>query len=92
MKPTIESPTHQDRTDVDLARRVKAFLDSKRSCFRRVDVVVAAGTVKLSGPVNSFFLRQIATALVSHVAGVRRVDDCLEVTDEATPSSSAGEA
>ena len=91
MKPTTEVLTDRDRTDFDLARRVKAFLDAKRTCFRRVDVVVIAGTVRLSGPVDSFFLRQIATTLVSHVAGVRRVDDCLEVTEEAARHPSQDE-
>lgn len=79
MKPTFESEFRVDSADADLARNVRLFLGTHRNGFRRISVWAESGTVRLSGPVGSFFLRQMAIAMAKRVAGVRHVVDDLEV-------------
>jgi osmotically-inducible protein OsmY len=69
----------ESRADADLARNVRLFLGAHRNGFQRITVWAESGTVRLSGPVGSFFLRQMAIAMAKRVAGVRHVVDDLEV-------------
>ncbi len=65
----------ESRADADLARNVRLFLGAHRNWFQRISVWAESGTVRLPGPVGSFFLRQMAM----RVAGVRYVVDDFEV-------------
>ena len=72
----------QPSTDVaitELAKKVRLFLNANRRGFGRVSVWAEGETVRLAGPVESFYLRQMAAALAKRVAGVRYVVDDLEV-------------
>lgn len=71
-----------------LANRVKVFLAAQRGGFRRINVHAEADTVRLSGSVTSFFLRQAAVVMAKRVAGVRNIiDDLVVEGEEALPSS-----
>jgi BON domain len=64
--------------DADLLTRVGIALTLQfRSSLRSVHAVVVDGEVTLSGILPSFHDRQLAIALVRHIAGVRRVHDRL---------------
>jgi osmotically-inducible protein OsmY len=64
--------------DNDLATRVRASLQGKRAELAFLFVDVESGTVRLSGRVPSFHLRQLAISAAKHVAGVRHVIDGIE--------------
>lgn len=63
----------------DLERRVKLSLAATRPELARLSARVHGSTVKLSGHVASFYLRQLALAATQRVAGVRNVTDAIEV-------------
>ena len=79
MNPMTEKRTTVNATDVELAKKVRLYLTANRHGFRRIDIHADGGLIRLSGPVHSFFLRQLAIATASRVAGVRQVIDDLEV-------------
>ena len=68
-----------DATDADLARNVRLVLSTNRRCYTGVRVRAEDRTVRLSGSVDSFFIRQMAIALAKQTAGVRQIVDDLEV-------------
>lgn len=79
MHTKTETQLPPELMDSSLANRVKLFLVAQRGGFREIGVRAEAGTIKLSGPVTSFFLRQTAIELAKRVAGVRHVIDDLDV-------------
>jgi osmotically-inducible protein OsmY len=72
MKTQIEPGT-------ELAQRVRDCLLNKQAEFRLLDVWADRGTVKLSGPMNSFYLRQLAISLARRLPGVLHVVDDMHV-------------
>ena len=86
MRPSVDVQSTVDMTDAELAKKVQLYLSANRSGFGRVNVCVEGETVRLAGPVDSFYLRQLAAALAKRVAGVRYVVDDLEVDQEAVGS------
>jgi hypothetical protein len=66
--------------DADLVKRVRIFLISSRNDFSALDVQAQDGVVCLSGTLPTYYLRQLATACVRRVAGVRHVIDGLNVS------------
>lgn len=74
----LETPV-SNSLDVDLEMRVKLYLSSQRRELGKLLVRVEAGSVRLVGPVSSFYLRQLALAIVRRVAGVRHIVDEIEV-------------
>lgn len=91
MKTDTEPQLPPELVDTALANRVKLFLVAQRGSFRELGVWADAGTVTLSGPVNSFFLRQTAIAMAKRVAGVRNVIDDLDVEREEIETLQRGE-
>jgi osmotically-inducible protein OsmY len=79
MNPIADAQTSVDATTPDLAKAVRLFLTANRRGFREVSVWAESGTVRLCGPVHSFFLRQMAVTLAKKVTGVHHVIDDLEV-------------
>ena len=79
MNTATKAQPCSEATNADLARTVHRALCANRNGCRRIVVRVEEGIVRLSGPVHSFFLRQIAIALAKQVVGVRQVIDDLEV-------------
>ena len=79
MNTAAKSQARSEATNADLARTVHPALCANRNGCSRIVVRVEEGTVRLSGPVRSFFLRQMAIALAKQVVGVRQVIDDLEV-------------
>src|SRR5687768_4382677 len=63
----------------ELQRRVKLHVSATRPELARIGVRAQGGTVRLSGQVASFHLRQLALEAAKHVAGVQCVVDDLEV-------------
>ncbi|MEQ8789323.1 MAG: BON domain-containing protein [Pirellulaceae bacterium] len=99
MKTAVDAQATAAPTDLDLARRVHLFLTANRRGFHDVNVRAQSGTVRLSGPVSSFFLRQMAFMLAKKVVGVHLVIDDLDVdpletapsrTKESTPGDAQG--
>ncbi len=82
MNPVLDLPLPFASVDADLAKNVGLYLNGIRGGFQRIGVSATGGTVKLSGFVGSFYLRQLAVETTKHVAGVRRVIDELEVDPE----------
>ena len=79
MKRIADAQTTADATTFGLAERVKGFLNARRGGCSRVSVGAERGTIRLSGPVGSFFLRQMAVELAKQVDGVGDVVDDLQV-------------
>lgn len=50
--------------------------------LRRVACEYRDGTITLRGRVPSYFLKQLAQSVVRHCAGVKRVENCLQVEPE----------
>ena len=94
LKPIADPQTSNDATDDDLATRVQRFLTANRRGFSELSICAQSGTVRLSGPVSSFFLRQTAIALAKKVVGVYNVVDDLKVDPQETgaPRTSRSEA
>ena len=63
----------------DLEQRVKLFLTSTRPELATIRVRAQGSTVRLSGEVATFYLRQLALSAVQRVAGVQTVADDIEV-------------
>jgi len=74
-----KSPAIADITDTELAKKVQLFLSGNRRGLSRIDVYAEQGSVKLSGTVWSFFLRQLAVSVAKRVTGVHGVIDDLLV-------------
>ena len=64
----------------NLERRVRLFIAATRPQFARICVQTECGTVRLSGQVASFYLRQLAIGAARRVAGVQRIIDEIEVS------------
>lgn len=79
MTPIADGRSLGEAKHVDLARKVRLVLSANRRGFGRIRVSAEAGVVRISGSVHSFFMRQMAVALATQVAGVRGVVDDLEV-------------
>jgi hypothetical protein len=88
MKPITDARPFAESTDANLARNVRLFLSGRS--FRQISVSAEKGTIRLSGLVHSFSLRQVATAMAKRVAGVRHVVDDLEVDQEEIGCQSCG--
>jgi osmotically-inducible protein OsmY len=82
MNPVLDIPLPFASADADLAKNVGLCLNGIRGGFQRIGVSASGGTVKLTGFVGSFYLRQLAVETTKHVAGVRHVLDDLEVDPE----------
>jgi osmotically-inducible protein OsmY len=82
----------------DLEQRVKLYLAATRRELSRIGVRANGSTVRLTGQVGSFYLRQLALAAAQRVAGVQFVADDIEVAlsrreiARQTASSPTGEA
>lgn len=63
----------------ELEQRVKLYLTATRPELAMVRVRAHGSTVRLSGEVATFYLRQLALSAAKHVAGVQCVDDDIEV-------------
>jgi len=64
----------------DLGRRVRTVLAGLHvPSFRHINIETAGDAVILTGRVGSFHERQLAIACCKRVAGVRQVDDRLQV-------------
>lgn len=66
--------------DRDLERRVVNFMVQRQvAAGRRITVIAEGGTVVLRGRVPSFYQKQLCLNCCSHVAGVVRLIDEIEV-------------
>lgn len=71
---------------LDLEGRVRLFLASaKRPRLRRIKVELVGDAVVLSGCVQTFYEKQLATEFAKRVAGVVSVVNRLEVCDWPCP-------
>ena len=84
----VEEPCHDNdlaetslvgHGQLDLARRVRLCLAAQRPELGKLLVEVEGGSVRLAGPVRSFYVRQLALAVVSCIAGVRHIVGEIEV-------------
>lgn len=55
--------------EVDLAARVRLYLAAQRPELGKLLVEVEGESVRLAGPVKSYYVRQLALAVVGRVAG-----------------------
>jgi hypothetical protein len=77
----------------DLGIRIRLFLDrSHVAALRGVDVQVSGDQVTLSGKVNSYYEKQLATEFTRRVAGVIGIDNRVEAMAGAPLGASVGEA
>jgi len=77
-----QAPRSTSTHDLDLQRRVVNFLFSRKvPALRRIAVEADNGVVTLRGQVPSFYQRQLCINCCSHVAGVNRVIDQVEVVE-----------
>lgn len=85
MKPNIKTiktaPSPVSTVDQDLVERVAIFLQMKRPELGNLHVAANEGVVKLRGPVDSYYLRQLAISVTQHVAGVLDVIDKIKVRE-----------
>ena len=65
----------------ELAKRVRTSLAAKRGELSKLVVLADEGTVRLTGKVSSYHLRQIAITAAKQVAGVREVVDGVEISE-----------
>ena len=65
--------------DSELVRRVGRELATFCRGLRCIEVSAEAGTITLSGPVRSYYTRQMAVVTANRVGGVHRVIDNLDV-------------
>jgi osmotically-inducible protein OsmY len=70
--------------DDELASRVKERLNNGHRDLRKLLVRADHGIVELSGPVGSFYLRQMAISKVQEVDGVQQINDAIQVDGHAT--------
>jgi osmotically-inducible protein OsmY len=65
----------------ELVQRVSGSLEAKGPVMRGVRVEVSDGeTVRLTGTLPTYHLRQVAVSVARRVAGVRHVKDRIQVT------------
>lgn len=70
----------EDGPDSNLKRRIVNFLAQRHvASLRRIRVEVEGGRVRLRGRVGSFYEKQLCLNCCQRVAGVRRIDDQIEV-------------
>lgn len=65
--------------DNELETRVRLCLTDARPELNVIGVQAHGETVRLSGNLTSFYLRQLALEAAKRVPGVRSVVDCMEV-------------
>jgi osmotically-inducible protein OsmY len=65
--------------DSELARRVGDELATFCRGLRCIEVSAEDGTITLSGPVKTYYSRQMAVVTANRVGGVHRVIDNLDV-------------
>jgi hypothetical protein len=76
----IFAPGASKAADRDLQRRVTSYLFGQHiSDLRNVDVEARRGVVTLCGRVHTFHQKQLCLNCCQHVAGVRQIDDRIEV-------------
>jgi hypothetical protein len=84
-----EAEPIRDNDDLDLERRVKAYLaDRKLLALRRVAVEAQQGVVRLTGRVWTFYEKQLIALVARRVAGVVQLIDDTQVAF--TPSPALG--
>ena len=71
--------SHIQIEDDELAKRVSRQLMARMRDLGKLRVQADQGTVCLSGPVGSYYLRQVAIASAMGVAGVRHIADEMQV-------------
>ena len=79
MPLTVTEKPNFTPSDSDLARRVSSELSAFCRGFRRIEAWAESGIVTLSGPVKSYYSRQMAVVTANRVGGVHRVIDNLDV-------------
>jgi hypothetical protein len=79
MPLTVTEKPNFTPADSDLARRVSCELSAFCRGFRRIEAWAESGIVTLSGPVKSYYSRQMAVVTANRVGGVHRVIDNLDV-------------
>lgn len=67
--------------DSDIELQVRDKLTATRRDFGNVAVLVKDGEVRLTGPVRSYHLRQMAIERTRCVPGVRQITDEMQVAD-----------
>ncbi len=76
---TVELPCDMPRTG-DLAKRVREVLSMQGvPSLRRLDVVIDADTVVVSGRVPTFYAKQLAANRCRHLVGPHRIRLDVEV-------------
>ena len=78
MFANIEINPPEAATGNDLGKCVKLYLLARHPELRQLEVAVYGGTVRLTGPVSSIYMRQLAVAAAKRVAGVRGVEDGMQ--------------
>ena len=68
-----------DPVDDELQHRVKICLRAKHLELGRLLVLAKGGTVRLSGLVSSFHVRQLALSATSRMPGVHHIVDDIDV-------------
>lgn len=77
-----QSETSQDLKITQEVRKAIVADDSLSMNAQNVKVITTSGVVTLRGPVNSPQEKAKVTAAAERIAGVKRVDDQLEVTKQ----------
>lgn len=77
-----QSATTQDVTITQNVRKALVADDSLSTNAHNVKVVTVDGVVTLRGPVNSAQEKSKVSAAAERIAGVKRVDNQLEVTNQ----------
>jgi osmotically-inducible protein OsmY len=81
----LDDSAIETHTDEDLSNRVRQYLLMKRPEFRGIHLEAEGGEVRLMGEVGSFYLKQLAVASASRVAGALRVIDLVTVPEIEPP-------
>jgi hypothetical protein len=82
-----EAQPIRDDGDIDLERRVKAYLaDRKLLALRRVVVEAQQGVVRLTGRVWTFYEKQLIALVARRVAGVVQLIDDTQVAFSPSPA------
>jgi osmotically-inducible protein OsmY len=84
--PGINLAGRADFCDHDIAQRVRTFLNSRHfPAFRRLQVDVQNGSVRLTGSVPTYYEKQVALNSCQRVAGVLHLIDEVGVDVSAPP-------
>lgn len=87
--PTLAAPSKPvlsaDAVDIELATEIARVLRSVRRGLKRVSVEAKGGTVRLTGTVSSFYLRQMAAMTTRDMVGVFHIVDDIDVDWELDP-------